>query len=469
MPEILTSENSNSEEVQKKEGIEILGDERENHEDELKNKELLIPKEQQHFGHFRKIFKNQLPEGDGLIMSFPCSYQSKPKEFPIHGRMYLTLTMIGFNCSLFGYEKKFIFPLSQVVRIEKSSKFFANSIKVDTVTGEHHSFGSLKGRDKVYSLVFRVWRMNLDPEKVLPDAVETTSNMSPSDTTSESSADNSFNLSASQTSRDWTSSLTPANPSLVPVPCPCGEHKGKLLIDLELPLTVEQNFQLLFTENEWLRNFEESCKRSAKQSTPWSSGSLTTKTRVCKYNIELDKTFGPKSSDVTETQTCTLINSFGEGCVVQKEASNEGVPYADSFAVECSYCITRVSENSCRLKVHGGIIFRKSVFPFVKIVIERSTVAGLSSYYSILSERLRNDSLGLSSVISKSTLDFEKLDETTSEESLVIEEDLNLPLSESTIKFRERTRSISLSQRIGKEVKDTVSTAIDTNNRQVDT
>ena len=107
-----------------------------------------------------------MPEDDGLIMSFSCSYQSKPKEFPIHGRMYLTLTMIGFNCSLFGYEKKFVIPLKEVTKVEKSSKFFNNSIKVDTASGDHHNFGSLKGRDRVYSLLFRIWRMNLDPEKV---------------------------------------------------------------------------------------------------------------------------------------------------------------------------------------------------------------------------------------------------------------------------------------------------------------
>ena len=97
----------------------------------------------------------------------------------------------------------------------------------------------------------------------LPDAIETTSNMSPSDTTSESSGDNSFNLSTSQNSRDWQN-LASTSPSLGPVSCPCEDHKGKLLLDLELPLTVEQVFQLLFTENDWLRNFEENCKRSGK-------------------------------------------------------------------------------------------------------------------------------------------------------------------------------------------------------------
>lgn len=103
------------------------------------------------------------------------------------------------------------------------------------------------------------------------------------------------------------------------------------------------------------------------------------------------------------------------------------------------------------------------------VVIDRSAVAGLNSYYGILSEKLKNDSSGLASVISKSSLDFDKLDEIASEESLIIEEELNLPLPESTLSFEERTRSFSFSQRIGNEVKDTVASVMNTDNRQMNT
>lgn len=147
--------------------------------------------------------------------------------------MYLTLSMLGFSSSLFGYEKKIIIPLRDIVSLKKdrTTKFSINSIKVChllpsplpaiscrllfalsclhfferkiretfvfagptsatvgernteaskqkyiaiflfhfqivTQSGDKHNFGSLKNRDKIYSLLFRVLRMNVDPDKV---------------------------------------------------------------------------------------------------------------------------------------------------------------------------------------------------------------------------------------------------------------------------------------------------------------
>lgn len=52
--------------------------------------------------------------------------------------------------------------------------------------------------------------------------------------------------------------------------------------------------------------------------------------------------------------------------MVIKEATNEGIPYADSFSVECVYCVTKVSETKSRLKVHGGLTFKKYIFGLIK-------------------------------------------------------------------------------------------------------
>ena len=73
----------------------------------------------------------------------------------------------------------------------------------------------------------------------------------------------------------------------------------------------------------------------------------------------------------------------------------------------------------------------------------------------------------MASVISKSPLDFEKLDETISDESLIIEEENSLP--EPTVSFQDRVRSLSFSQRIGQEIKDTVTTVMGNENRQMNT
>uniref|UniRef100_A0A7E4VZG4 VASt domain-containing protein n=1 Tax=Panagrellus redivivus TaxID=6233 RepID=A0A7E4VZG4_PANRE len=395
-----------------------------------KLKTLLAPREQHHFAHFRRLFEGHIAEGDGLIMSFACNYKSQPRDFPVHGRMYLTLSMIGFSCQLLGYEKKILLPLRDIVVLEKdrTTNFFANSIKplqIVTATGDTHNFGSLKSRDRVYSLLFRVWRMNAEIDKrdllvedddeldqlapgtdastVRHDSVH----MAASDTTSESSADGTAS-NASTPSMAWPA---PPSPSpVLPADCPCIEHKGRVLMDLEVPLTIHQVFNLLFTENKWLRKLDDQLKRSEKSHTPWSKNTFTEpKERNCTYVVELDKTFGPKCATVNEIQKYVPIGEGGiDGFTLHKEANNEGVPYADSFCVDCYYCVTRVTPTVTRIRVHGGVVFRKYIFGIIKTVIEKSTVHGLDAYYSALSDKLKTDSARLPEMLATVNHDEEE-------------------------------------------------------------
>jgi hypothetical protein len=433
-----------------------------------KLKTLIAPREQQHFVHFRRLFDSYIPEGDNLIMTFPCSYQSKFKDFPLHGRMYLTLSMIGFSSSLFGYEKKIIIHLRDITSLKKdrSSRFSINSIKILTQSGDKHSFGSLKSRDRIYSLLFRVLRMNVDPNNrdamiedddeldqfktgentsVVGYRITDNNQMTASDTSSEGSDENSYNSTHSNVPATNTDIPTPIEP-VIPVECQCREHKGRKLLDIEIPLNVEQTFKLLFTDNEWLNKFEISLKRSENKCTTWNEEENTgKKERVCIYTMELDKTFGPKSTKITETQICNPITSYSEGYTIIKEAINEGVPYCDSFSVECIYCVTKVSETKSRLKVHGGITFKKYIFGLIKGVIERSAITGLDSYYNALNQKLKTDEEHLLSFITE--MDIEDIpiiaDETLNENGITTSNHSDAQLLTSNNRFADRVVSMS--------------------------
>uniref|UniRef100_A0A914E3K8 VASt domain-containing protein n=1 Tax=Acrobeloides nanus TaxID=290746 RepID=A0A914E3K8_9BILA len=185
-----------------------------------------------------------------------------------------------------------------------------------------------------------------------------------------------------------------------PVTCPCVEHKGRPLLDEEYPLAVEQMFVLLFTENPWLKTFSESVRRSEMVYEPWRKGDEPgARIRNYSYRMELTQSFGPKFTNITEIQICTEIGTSGEGYVISKEACNSGIPYADSFSVNCTYCLTRVSPNSCRLRVHGGMVYKKSIFMGIKGIIERSTTNGLEEYYKALNSALSSETDNLSQVI----------------------------------------------------------------------
>lgn len=90
--------------------------------------------------------------------------------------------------------------------------------------------------------------------------------MTASDTSSEGSDEHSLSSNGSNPS-SWqaSESITP----VIPVECLCREHKGRQLLDIELPLSIEQSFQLLFTDNDWINNFENSVKRSGELYTKY--------------------------------------------------------------------------------------------------------------------------------------------------------------------------------------------------------
>lgn len=63
---------------------------------------------------------------------------------------------------------------------------------------------------------------------------------------------------------------------------------------------------------------------------------------------------------------CAQCGKNGRVYVVKCECQNIGVPYADAFYVVTTYCMSKVGSNQCRLKVHGGVVYKKSCWGIVK-------------------------------------------------------------------------------------------------------
>jgi hypothetical protein len=171
--------------------------------------------------------------------------------------------------------------------------------------------------------------------------------------------------------------------------CPCSEHKGRLVLDCEFPVSATKLFELVFTENAWQKKFSGSCKRSDVQTAEWSPTENNCSIRTYTYKMELSQSFGPKSTTVTEEQSHTEFQCRGNiGHVVKKDATNAGIPYADSFGVLCTYCILPAGREKCALRVHVDVNFKKSIMGMIKGYIERSTVNGTEAYYKSLHSAL---------------------------------------------------------------------------------
>uniref|UniRef100_A0A914VS12 VASt domain-containing protein n=1 Tax=Plectus sambesii TaxID=2011161 RepID=A0A914VS12_9BILA len=183
--------------------------------------------------------------------------------------------------------------------------------------------------------------------------------------------------------------------------CPCTSHSGKQLLDSVYPLSVDQMFILLFTESPWYHQFAATVKKTAQarlfagisgfSATTWrmDDDDMALKMRTVSYTMALNHAMAPKTTTATEKQTCHQYGKAGQIYVVHAETQNTGVPYADNFFVLVTYCITRVSANECRLKVHGGIVYKKSIWGIVKGFIEKGTYSGLEEHYTALDATLK--------------------------------------------------------------------------------
>ncbi|KAJ7391103.1 Protein Aster-B [Desmophyllum pertusum] len=77
--------------------------------------------------------------------------------------------------------------------------------------------------------------------------------------------------------------------------------------------------------------------------------------------------------------------------VVQAEVNNEGIPYGESFSVTNRYCITRTSNMTSRLRISAEVTYHKSVWGFVRNMIEKNALEGLEGYFKFLAESLRRE------------------------------------------------------------------------------
>ncbi|EPB76637.1 hypothetical protein ANCCEY_04267, partial [Ancylostoma ceylanicum] len=123
----------------------------------------------------------------------------------------------------------------------------------------------------------------------------------------------------------------------------------------------------------------------------WTTDKDGIRSRTCTYTMALNHAMAPKSCVVTEKQVISHFGRNGDGFIVNKETQNSGVPYANDFTIQCTYCISKVSDHEARIKVHGGIVYKKNIWSVVRGYIEKSTYQGLDDHYSALEDTLRDE------------------------------------------------------------------------------
>ncbi|XP_012526983.1 protein Aster-B [Monomorium pharaonis] len=166
-------------------------------------------------------------------------------------------------------------------------------------------------------------------------------------------------------------------------------HEGRQVNKATLPIYIDQLFTLLFTNSKFFLDFHTSRKTTDLIQSAWTQNNQTgQKMRTLSYTMSLTQAIGPRSCHVTETQVMLPCSRPGHLYCIDVESVNAGIPYADSFSVSTHYCMNNISENETSLMIYSQIKYKKSVWGFVKSVIEKNCWAGLEEYSNSLIKAL---------------------------------------------------------------------------------
>ena len=114
-----------------------------------------------------------------------------------------------------------------------------------------------------------------------------------------------------------------------------------------------------------------------------------TPTQTLSYIVPLNNPVGPKHCSTTTKHTMQKYNIPGRSYVVETETTSSGIPYADCFVIRGRYCLTKVSEDSCRLRIISDILFTEGVGGLIKDMIVKESDEGMRLYTKILLETLK--------------------------------------------------------------------------------
>ncbi|XP_076167712.1 protein Aster-B isoform X2 [Ptiloglossa arizonensis] len=393
---------------------------------------------------FKRIFKD-VPDDERLIVDYSCALQ---REILVHGRLYVSLNYICFYANIFSWETLVSIRWKDVRSItkEKTALVIPNALSINTVTDKFFltSFGA---RDKTYIMLFRIWQNTLmdhqamnaadvwqlvhscygdelgltsDDEDYVPPLPSPDDEKLSTRLSLESFSEvenNNMETSSTGTGDTIIESKTEIQHRSRPVPIPdatdlsdtteseaekhglkpsirssiicTSPHEGRQISKASFPIHIDHLFTLLFTNSKFFLDFQTARKTTDLVQSAWMYNEQTgQKVRNLSFTIALSQAIGPRTSHITETQIMLPCSRPGHLYSIDVESVNAGIPYADSFSVLIHYCVTSISENETSITIHAQIKYKKSVWGFVKGVIEKNCWAGIEEYFTSLIKAL---------------------------------------------------------------------------------
>ncbi|KAG8230589.1 hypothetical protein J437_LFUL004502 [Ladona fulva] len=124
-------------------------------------------------------------------------------------------------------------------------------------------------------------------------------------------------------------------------------HEGRQLVNIMLPIHVDQLFTLLFTTSKFYLDFHAERRTCDILQSSWQIDPETgQKVRQVSLTLSLGHSVGPKTAQVTEAMVMLPCSRPGYLYSIDVEAHNSGIPYADSFFCFTHFCLSRASSDT---------------------------------------------------------------------------------------------------------------------------
>ncbi|XP_011700392.1 PREDICTED: GRAM domain-containing protein 1B-like [Wasmannia auropunctata] len=351
---------------------------------------------------FRRIFKD-VPDDERLVVDYSCALQ---REILVHGRLYVSQNYVCFYANIFMWETLVSLRWKDVTSItkEKTALVIPNAILICTVTDKFFltSFGA---RDKTYVMLFRVWQNALIGEPMSMAEMWQLVHTSYGDELGLTSDDEDYvpplpvadddklstRLSIESFSENEAATMeNSVSPVADPVSAPESATEPQiqpLTPSIPKPEPVLDPTDLSDTTE------SEAEKHGYLIQSAWTQNNETgQKMRILSYTMSLTQAIGPRTCQVTETQVMLPCSRPGHLYCIDVESVNAGIPYADSFSVSTHYCMNNIAENETSFMIYSQIKYKKSVWGFVKSVIEKNCWSGLEEYSNSLIKALTVES-----------------------------------------------------------------------------
>ncbi|CAD7702290.1 unnamed protein product [Ostreobium quekettii] len=363
-----------------------------------------------------------LQPGELFMDEFYCALH---KKILLQGRMYVFENYVCFYSNLFGWVKKKVIPLAEVIEISKKRHYgFPNSIRI-VWNSKKEFFTSFLSREDAYVLLINVWNQaqlaaqtsepgradsfasgrpsaavnnsaasdttqgDDDSGEDIPMAESPLSTLNPVDKTQswESARDmleskrRNDHVHASGISEgsdedeeddddEWHPEASPAPPIA---------SSMQSIVEEDFDISAQVFFNKIFSDDSVF--FEEIHKGRGDQrfqTSPWQTHSHvcgrvrhTTFISPVKSRLPIGR-FAPSTAACTQNQRCCM---YSDGHLVFETSQvHTGLPYGDCFQVRVRWDVTSLGRHAspsegCHLQIHAEVPFTRTVLAPIRRMI----------------------------------------------------------------------------------------------------